>query len=318
MNYKHLVLAIFSLSLIFTISFLTNKTEAQTTIDDTTKDINTATQTPTAKTTEIRERIRADIQNAQINQNTRVQMLEKNRLASTSPKISPPKINTRTNEDDRNRMIGKSLPASTTINQIRIEDRFIKCPGSTNPNEKCFRPEVKPEDKKDGYEENGRSMQIKALKEKKEMVAKQLNVAMQNLVELRKRISSRMEKDRLANKDLSSVTELLKIADKKIAIAKDAIATLRAYSPTTTQNLTIAQTASTTKQIVNLDQVRDLIEKAQKSIKEAHKALVDVITAIAKISGTNIERKTVNPIPLNAVLPAPSPIKTTLPSPENI
>jgi hypothetical protein len=59
-------------------------TTAATSIDAT---LNTA---PAVNAANLREKIRADLQNAQINQNVRAQILEKNRLASTSPKVGMP------------------------------------------------------------------------------------------------------------------------------------------------------------------------------------------------------------------------------------
>jgi hypothetical protein len=129
------------------------------------------------------------------------------------------------------------------------------------------------------------------LKERKDGLVKQLNVAIQNLTDLRKRISSRIEKDKLAGKDISSVSELLKVADTKLSLAKDAVKAVQNYVPTTKDqtvntDTTNTQTASSTK-LINLDQVRTLVDKARSAIKDAHKALVDVVVAIAKISGNN-------------------------------
>ena len=130
----------------------------------------------------------------------------------------------------------------------------------------------------------------KMLKERKDGLTKQLNVAIQNLTDLRKRISSRIEKDKLAGKDASSVSELLKLADTKLSLAKDAVKAVQDYVPsikdqTNNASTTNLQTASSTK-LINLDQVRVLVDKARSAIKDAHKALVDVVVAIAKISVT--------------------------------
>jgi hypothetical protein len=185
--------------------------------------------------------------------------------------------------EDRERM------GSTTPKMIR-DDRF----SSTSPRfgerpEKEDRASTtRPFLKKDGYENEGRAMVEKMLKERKDGLVKQLDVAIKNLTDLRKRISSRMEKDKLAGKDTSSVSELLKVADTKLSLAKDAVKAVRDYVPTTKDQIanastTNSQTASSTK-LINLDQVRVLVDKARGAIKDAHKALVDVVVAIAKIS----------------------------------
>ena len=247
----------------------------------------------------IRERLRADIdekmKNAKANQEIRNQLLEKNRIGTT------------TNKNGVMRVIdGRE--------ERRDDDRLVKCLGSTNPNEKCFRPEIKPREN-EGYEDNGRSMQMKALKERKEVVGKQLEVALENLKDLRKRISSRIEKDRKAGKDTSSVSLLLKIADQKIVAARDAVKVVKEYTPRITNRtpgLTATSTASTTAVVaVNLEQIRTYIDTAQKAIKEAHKALSDVIVAIAKLGGGAQIQPGETPRPTTT--PSVSPIATISP-----
>lgn len=288
--------------------------QAQTLLDTTAAtSIDASLQTaPAVNATNVRDRIRADmLQNTKTAEETRRAILENNRVASSSPKMLVPnvkkvenRIENRIEQKVENRIEQKIEGRIENRNDDKDDDgddnrngeRLEKCLGSTNPNEKCFRPEIKPNDKQ-GYEDNGRSMQMKLLKERKEMVAKQINVALKNLEELRKRIGSRMEKDRLANKNMSAVIELVKIADSKIALAKEAVAKLRSYEP-------IASSTGTTTAPVNLAQVRGLIDNAQKSIKEAHRALTDVVVAIAKISGINKER-TASSTPIRNVVPSP-------------
>lgn len=260
----------------------------------------TATESarPTNNPANLREKIRADvdakIQNIKTNQETRNQIIEKTRVSSTTPKIP-----------FQNKIEQKVEKRIEQRVENRIEDRLIKCPNSTNPNEKCFRPEIKPNER-EGYEDNGRSMQIKLLKERKEVAAKQLNIAIKNLEELRKRVSSRMEKDRLINADMGAISELIKTADTKLVLAKEAVAKLRSYEPIATST-----TATTT---VNLVRVRELIDNAQGAIKEAHRALTDVVVAIAKISGVNKDKISTS-TPARKIAPISSPMSTTAPSP---
>ncbi len=249
----------------------------------------------------IPEKIRAGVdnrlQNIRNNQETREDMVKNGRLPTTTlPKMiredqrfaSSSKIRI----EDRERVEDRKRVGSTTPNMMR-DDRF----SSTSPRfgerpEKEDRASTtRPFLKKDGYENEGRAMVEKMLKERKDGLVKQLDVAIRNLTDLRKRISSRIEKDRLAGKDLSSVSELLKVADTKLSLAKDAVKAVQDYVPTTKDQIanastTNSQTASSTK-LINLDQVRILVDKARGAIKDAHKALVDVVVAIAKISGNN-------------------------------
>lgn len=269
---------------------LNKQAQAQTIIDTgAATGINATVNTNSdVNSVNIRNRIKAEmdakIQNIKTNQEIRNQIIEKSKLPSTTP----PKMEKKVEKKIENRIEQKV--------EDRIEQRMENRLSSTSPQ---FR--------KEGYENNGKEMMAKLLKEKKDAVHKQLNVAMQNLIELRKRISSRIEKDRLNGKNLAGVSELLKLADAKIALAKEAIAKLRYYEPVP-KNTT---DTGTTTVAVNLDPVRELIDTAQKSIKEAHRALNDVVVAIAKISGNNKGQIGSSTPAINTVLPTPSPTTTT-------
>lgn len=206
---------------------------------------NEIPKTPAPTPLKIQEQIRAKVSNVAENQGIRNKILEQNKLEPNKQK----------------NILEKDKIEKKLLEQKRNDDRPATTSGI----------------RRDDDKNNPRIMVQKTLKERKENIAKQFNVALQNLIELRKRIGSRIEKDKLNNKDLSSVSEYLKVADTKIAATKEALNKLREYSPTET-------TTGMSSTTVNLDQVKNLIENVQKSIKEAHKALVDVITAIAKIS----------------------------------
>lgn len=245
---------------------------------------NAETVNPTINPANLREKIRADMdikmQNVRANQEARNQIIEKTRPSYTAPINNPyERI-----ENSAERKIGN-----------QIEQKMERRLSSSSPQ---FREGIAVDKIK--------IMTGKVLTEKKETVSKQLDVAIKNLEELRKRIGSRTEKDRMTNKDMGMVIELLKIADKKIALAKEALAKLRAYEP-------ITKDAATTTPI-NLDQIRGIIDNAHKSIKEAHRALTDVVVAIAKISGVNKERISTS-TPARIFAPTTSPISTTAPSP---
>lgn len=276
---KNLYLVLCAIIFVFFVSLQTSK--AQTATDS---------ARPTNDPANLREKIRADvdakIQNIKANQETRNQIIEKARLSSTTPRNIP--LQNKIEQKVEKRIEQKI--------ENRNDDRLVKCSDSTNPNEKCFRPEIKPKER-EGYEDNGRSMQVKILKERKEVATKQLNIAIKNLEELRKRIGSRMEKDRLVNEDMSAISGLIKIADTKIVLAKEAVAKLRSYQPIATST-----TATTT---INLVRVRELIDNAQGAIKEAHRALTDVVVALAKLSGVNGARTASSTSPRNTILPSP-------------
>ncbi len=265
---------------------------------------------------QIREKIRADLdskmQNAKNNQEFRNQMIENGyKIATTSPRGPlgrPP-------------MLQKMSSTSTSTRfqnmKERIEDR------QENRQERMDDRQNRREDRQDERQdrrddrqdrrEQVKEMALDNLKQKRDEVTKNLDIALRNLSELRKRIQARVEKDRNSNKDMSSVNNLLKIADEKLAIAKSAVDAVKAYKPensavsTTTANCTDAScpapclnkdNASSTAQqkckvpfkVVALGPVRELVEKAQLSIKDAHRALNDSVVALAKISGMNPPR----------------------------
>ena len=258
---------------------------------------------------QIREKIRADLdskmQNAKNNQEFRNQMIENGyKIATTSPRGPlgrPP-------------MLQKMSSTSTSTRfqnmKERIEDR------QENRQERMEDRQDRREERQDQRQdrrEQVKEMALDNLKQKRDEVTKNLDIALRNLAELRKRIQARIEKDRNSNKDMSSVNNLLKIADEKLAIAKSAVDAVKAYKPensavsTTTANCTDApcpapclnkDNASSTAQqkckvpfkVVALGPVRELVEKAQTAIKDAHRALNDSVVALAKISGMNPPR----------------------------
>ncbi len=296
---------------------------------------NTLNTAPAGNPSAIREKIRADMdikmQNAKTNQEIRSQIIEKNyKVSSTTPKNLPPRI-----ENKVEKKIEKKIENGI---ENRIENRIETRVENRIENRIDNRLERKasstlPMIKRESYEKDGRSMQLKALKERKEVLAKQLNVALRNLTELRKRIISRMEKDRNSGKDLSKANELLKIADSKIAIAKQAVEAVNNYTPSESEQLATStaqcsplawktkssdgeievSTISTESsnciadRMVNLEQVRALVNKAQMTIKDSHQALNDVVVAIAKISGNNTKNRTATSTPVSSISPTTTP-----------
>jgi hypothetical protein len=136
----------------------------------------------------------------------------------------------------------------------------------------------------------------------KQKMAKQLELSLSNLTQIRDRIASRIEKEKQNTRDMTKATALLVVADSKISAAKSAVAALSSYSPS---QISEDATSSTTGAVlVNIEKVRDLLATAQRSIKEAQKALNDVVVAIAKSMGLKIGQKSTSPT--NTVTPTPS------------
>ena len=114
------------------------------------------------------------------------------------------------------------------------------------------------------------------------MVATGLVTALENLDNISSRLDSRIQKEQAAGQDMTDAVSALTTADAKIALASTTIASLEAYLPDASTTLT----ASTT---VNLDGARDLASTAQSSIKDAQKALNDVVSAIAQELGLKVD-----------------------------
>lgn len=282
---------------------LANKVNAEESVSQTTENsssVKIISKPPIPGT--IQEKIRAGVdnrlQNVKNNQETREDMVKNGKLPTTAlPKIM--KDDPRFASTSKMRIEDRERFASTTQKLIRDQRLSSTSPRINERFEKDNRASTtRMFLRKDGYENEGKAMVEKILKEKKDNLTKQLEVAIKNLTDLRKRISTRIEKDRLAGKDLSSVSELLKIADTKLALARDAVKAVQNYTPSTKDQLastTSTQTDPSTR-VINLEQIRNLVEKSRIAIKDAHKALNDVVVAIAKLNGNNLPRET-NSVP---------------------
>ncbi len=295
--YKKYSLCFFSFALLLALVSTTEKAQAQTLIDTTTATSisNTIYSGPAGNAPAIRDRIRADVdakmQNARTNQEVRNQMLEGGyKITSSTPARLPLK------------------------NPPRLEKQSSTTPASINQRaSQGLQAQNKlPKELESKNESRAFTMALDLLKNKKDTLGKQLEVALKNLVDLRKRIGTRIEKDRNAGKDLSTITPLLKIADSKLATAKQAVDAVKNYKPeNTTTSPASSQLASTSQsnRLVDLQTVRTLVDKAQIAIKDAHKALNDVVVAIAKISGNHEDKKL--PASPSATSPANSPTLET-------
>ncbi len=310
-KFSLLVVALLIVSVVLGIA----KVNAQTLIETTTATgiSNTLDGAPSVGAPAIRDRIRADldakIQNARNNQEVRNQMLENGyRIGTSSPRPplkNPPKLE----------KLGTTSPY--IYPQINKNDEMER-QGLQNKIENRAENRVgeKVEKRDTDNDDKTRSMAIELLKEKRDNLGKNLEVALKNLVELRKRISSRVEKDRLASKDLTKVKEQLAIADAKLAIAKQAVQAVKSYTPS--QSETVINSTSTPRLLpansINLEKIRTLVNSAQTAIKDAHSALNDVVVAIAKISGANIQKdrvatstRTTSTQATSSLSPSPTP-----------
>jgi hypothetical protein len=305
--YKKYLLCFFSFVLLLVASSTIRTAQAQTLIDTTTATgiSNTIDSGPAVNAPAIRDRIRADLdakmQNARTNQEVRNQMLENGyKITSTTPARpplkNPPKLEKQSSTTPA--FLNQRAPQG-----LKEENRLSK---------EMERKELEEKEMERKNEGRAFTMALDLLKNKKDTLGKQLDVALKNLVDLRKRIGTRIEKDRNAGKDLSTVTPLLKIADTKLMAAKQAVDAVKNYKPeNSSTSPASSQNASTSQsnRLVDLKTIRTLVDKAQMAIKDAHKALNDVVVAIAKISGNREDKKL--PASPSATSPANSPTLET-------
>ena len=111
---------------------------------------------------------------------------------------------------------------------------------------------------------------------RKNALVKQLNVTLNNLKQIRERISSRIDKASSEGRDMTEAKKLLITADAKISAAELSVTAVLNFTPTA------SSTASTT---IDLNKPRQIGETAIKALKDAHEALVAVVRAIAHAMG---------------------------------
>lgn len=259
---------------------------------------------PGAAPGSIRDRIRAHIQgrmqNDQNNQNYRNQVLQE-RYGSSSPHA----------------MMGSTSRRMMLHGNGRgnFQDSSSTMMGSTT-----FMMRF-------GYEDNGRAMREDAFHARQNNVVRQLTVALNNLRNIRARVYARIQKAQASGRDMTNAITLLAVADAKIAIAQNAVNALSNISvtvSTTTATTTVSANASTSVQTtsgVDLAKPRQQASGAIQAIKDARRALNNVIVAVAHAMGfkVGVDGAITSPTPSPSITASPSatssPAVTATPTP---
>lgn len=202
--------------------------------------------------------------------------------------------NLRNNEDSRNRMLEfeKRRIASTTL--PRIVANSVRALASST---RAEREEIDENRRSEiqGIREQGRDdinnastsverreirkdMRKEEFKVRKDTIVSQLNITLNNLKQIRARISSRITKATFEGRDMTSAKNLLVIADGKITLAEQAINSLAVLNP----NIYPTQAATST---IDLTKPREVGNAAINSLKQAREALNAVVRAIAHSMG---------------------------------
>ncbi len=199
----------------------------------------------------IRARIRADI-NARVENagnNQNVRNILERRLASTTAEGDMPR--------PRPFMASTTIMASTTMRE-RMSDE--------DNDDRGMRAD----------------MRVKMFEMRKHMITKELDVSINNLGNISSRLDSRIDKEQVAGHDMTDATSALASANIKIQAASDAVSALESYLA----DISVDATASTT---IDLAKARDLTSDAQSAIKDAQRALNNVVVTIAHALGIKLE-----------------------------
>ncbi len=181
--------------------------------------------------------------------------------------------NLKNNQEYRNDIIQERRGIATSthaeIRNIRAEDRpGIK--GATSTEER---------------RDLRKDMRFDIFNARKQAVIGQLTISLNNLKEIRTRISSRIDKESQAGRNMTSAKAALVTADAKIVIAQNAINALSSISATSTIGTTATTTASTT---IDLMRPRQSAQTAIMALKDARGSLNQVVVAIAHSMGLKL------------------------------
>lgn len=221
----------------------------------------------------IREQLRGKNENIQNNVEIRNKMLENRKLASTTRPMlgqgvramaSSTRIERKDIRDDRREEVG----------DIRREGRDDMRIASTTGERREIR----------------KDMRMDIFKVRKDTVIRQLNVSLNNLKQIRERISSRIDKATSEGRNMTDAKNLLVTADAKITAAIAAVDALKSLTPP-------AITATTSTEVsVDLNKPRQAGGAAIKAIKDANQSLVAVVRAIAHAMGLGNNASTTPPV----------------------
>ena len=127
------------------------------------------------------------------------------------------------------------------------------------------------------------SLNMDAFRSHQMRLRKQLDLSVQNLTQIRARIIQRIEKSEASDRNMTEARAKLAIADAKLTVAKQAIATLVAYTPATNATSTASTTIS-----VDLSRPRIIGSEAIEAVHDARRAFNDVVVTIAHSMGLKI------------------------------
>lgn len=199
-------------------------------------------------------------------------------------------------EDVRNKLLNGRMATSTrievramasTTHEERMEIRTERREDVKEVRED-MRERIRSASSSDDRREIRMEMRKDTFEIRKQALVKQLEVSLNNLKQIRDRIASRIEKAEDAGKDMNAARELLVIADEKIVAAEMAVDGIIVFTPTDYLAAAADGSSVAANSTIDLTKPREMAETAIKAIKEAHKALVDVVRSIAQTLGSTV------------------------------
>lgn len=209
--------------------------------------------------------------NAKTNQELRNIKLEE--LASTTRMINGSSTRPRLGSTTPLRILERNASSTWSTSTVPFRNQ-----NNDSTNDKCI---GKP-GQKCGFVENGNGMPINVFNIRKNTIINELQRALDNLRNIRDRVEVRIDKAASNTKNMTESKRLMVIANTKILDAQNAIdqlRTIRAHESTPSTTATSS---------INLDKPRLVAIDAQKAIKDAQRALNDVVVAIAKAMGLKL------------------------------
>jgi hypothetical protein len=216
------------------------------------------------------------------------------------------------NQDVRNKLLPN--PVKGAIKENRDEMR--KTESTTHEDIRDIRQDARKEMRAASSTEDRKEVanqaRLDVFKAKQDRLIKELTLAIENIKQIRNRVSSRIDKAASEGRNMTEPKKLLVGVDQKISVAQDAVKTLSTMTPPPPKNPT------TTPDMVNVEKPRQLGEDAIKKVKVAREALNAVVVSIAKHMGLGPKDKPATTTPaINTpaetapvVSPASSPTTT--------
>jgi hypothetical protein len=230
--------------------------------------------------------------------------------------------NLKNNQDARNKL----LASSTRVEKIEVKDlrrTLDKAKENIQDAKKENIREVRDlrKDAKDDLKRATSSMVRKEIKSELRLdifkaqmshLVRQLNLALNNLRQIRDRIQARIIKAESTGRNMTEAKTLLVTADLKITAAQQSINALAAFNASTSVAVgtTTGTTTATTSVHIRLDKPRQVGAAAIKAVKDAREALNAVVRAIAHNMGFGAGGRATTTPPIGTTTP---PTSTTTP-----